>query len=646
MTAPFYNIELNSEQKKAAHHINGPLLVIAGAGSGKTRVVTERILHLIDSGIDPENILAVTFTNKAAGEMRSRILEKKMTSMLICTFHSLGVRILRESISFLGYDKNFIIYDADDSEKLIKLCIKSLPKQEKCFDVKVFKNLISHYKNQFVFPENLSVHSGDSPIELALPDVYKMYVEKLKEFNAVDFDDLLALSVKVIKENPIVLKKYQQRWKYLLIDEYQDTNYVQYLLAKHLVQDSHNIFVVGDPDQSIYSWRGANIKNIMNFEKDFPGATIIRLEENYRSQSNILEAANSLIKFNYNRYEKDLWSRLGPGEKIHFFAAEDDRQEASFVAEEVLFLKNQNLSFNQIVIFYRTNFQSRTIEDAFLRKKIPYHIIGGISFYQRKEIKDILAFLKLVETNKDFISLERVLNIPKRGIGEATIKKIVTASSALKIPILDFLKKNVNNELPSKDLVKLTERQQQNIKEFLSILDSLKKASLETSLHELVRLTIQKTHYMDYLKEDPETLEDRKENLNELITKAAEWESIYEEKPLSLFLEELSLKSSLDESSDSTEKVSLMTFHNGKGLEFHTAFLVGMEEDLFPHINSKDSLEEIEEERRLCYVGMTRAKNKLYITGSKYRYLWGSWRSMRPSRFIQEIPPEYIKKVF
>lgn len=646
-----YSNLLNPEQLKAVQHKEGPLLVLAGAGSGKTRIVTFRIVNLIESGVDPHQILAVTFTNKAAEEMKQRILQltkghRFSQFITLCTFHSLGVRILRESITLLGYKNNFVIYDEDDSEKLLKNCLNYLniksSADSKTSQTKIFRNLISQAKNQLVAPENIHSKDYDHEALKLFPEVYHYYQKSLKEYNAVDFDDLLFLTVELFKTYPEAVELYQKRWPYVLIDEYQDTNHAQYMISRYIVGKKQNLFVVGDPDQSIYSWRGANIQNILNFEKDYPGAKIVRLEQNYRSRSTILEAANSLIKNNPNRFEKNLWSNLGPGEKISLYVAENERDEAFFVTNKIEDYAKRNLSLKEIAIFYRTNFQSRVFEDFLLRKRIPYVIVGGISFYQRREIKDILAFLHVICSDLDYISFQRTINLPKRGIGDATVEKIRYHSEKSGLPVLEFCKQLLNDE--NKE-IRLSAKQKEGLKGYLDIIYELKEIDKQGSLQKLVIETIRKTNYLAVLREEKDTYDDRKANLDELVSKAAEWEIFNENASLNDFLTELSLKTTLDEADVSEEKVSLMTMHNGKGLEFSVAFIVGMEEDLFPHANSRDSFEELEEERRLCYVGMTRAKEKLFFTASESRFIWGSFRMMRPSRFLKEIPKDYLEKI-
>lgn len=632
--------QLNGVQKIAAMHGKGPLLVLAGAGSGKTRVVAYRITYLIEQGVKPTEILAVTFTNKAAAEMQDRIhalLTNRFFdgSPTICTFHSLGVRILRESIHLLGYAPNFAIFDEEDSNKVLRGCLETL-QIKKDADLKVFRSAISHAKNELQDPSEANLSEVAEVIHSSFRQVYGLYQQRLREANALDFDDLLFLTVRLFKQHPEALAAYQRRWPYVLIDEYQDTNHAQYLMARLIVGTQCNLFVVGDPDQSIYSWRGANIQNILNFEKDYPGAKVVRLEQNYRSRETILDAANTLIRNNTSRYEKNLWSSRGPGEKICLYVGGTEREEADFVVHEIQRLHTfHHIPYSEMTVFYRTNFQSRIFEDYLLRKRIPYIIVGGISFYLRKEIKDILAFLRMVNSDQDFVSFERTINLPKRGIGLSSIEKIRDGAFAAGLPILQYCA-NPN--------VKLNAKQKEGLKEYLELITHLRNVYAEGSLQRLVIETIRTSRYLEVLHEDKETFDDRKANLDELVSKAHEWESITDPPSLDLFLEELSLKSSLDDANFQHDTVNLMTIHNGKGLEFDTAFLVGMEEDLFPHANSRDSHEALEEERRLCYVGMTRAKERLYLTAAETRFLWGTHRMMRPSRFLREIPKEFIDR--
>ncbi len=634
---------LNNPQQEAVELIYGPLLVLAGAGSGKTRVITYRIAHLLNHGVQASSILGLTFTNKAAGEMKERVQGLTNQDVLICTFHSLGARILRESIHLLGYSRNFTIYDQQDTEKLMKLCIAEIEGMQQG-DAGVFLQYISSSKNALLAPDAIDLDELEES-DKHLPGIYALYQAKLLECNAVDFDDLLYLPVRLFREHPAVLAHYQKKWSFLLIDEYQDTNAAQYAIVRYLVSEHKNLCVVGDPDQSIYSWRGANVNNILGFEKDYPGAKVVYLEQSYRSRTNILEASNAVISYNQGRYEKGLWSDRGPGEKIKHFTADTDREEARFIAEKVFFYHHKyNIPLRQMAIFYRTNAQSRSFEDAFLFHKIPYVIVGGVSFYQRREIKDILAFLRLIHSDVDLISFTRTINIPKRGIGETTIDKIRNGATLEERPLFDYCL-DIISDRAIKHPVKLSKKQKEALSSYLTIINRLRGISQSSSLSDLVKITIEESGYLDYLQTDMETYQDRKENLNSLVSKAAEWECSVDDPTLEGFLEELSLKSTLDEAETTEDKVNLMTIHNGKGLEFDVVFLVGMEEDLFPHANSRDNPQALEEERRLCYVGMTRAKDHLYICDVRQRFLWGTIRNQRPSRFLREIPPEFIEKI-
>lgn len=635
---------LNPEQQDAVETLEGPVLVLAGAGSGKTRVVTSRIVHLIENGISPSNILGVTFTNKAAQEMRERICKLTQHQVLICTFHSLGARVLRECIHALGYQRDFTIYDEEDVEKLVKACLVELNLKEKKMEVKPFRQMISQAKNALQQPDQLLHLDQSSDIEQAFPSVYALYQRKLQEYQAVDFDDLLFLTVRIWREHPELLMRYQDKWPFVLIDEYQDTNAAQYTMTQLLVEKRRNLFVVGDPDQSIYSWRGADVQNILNFERDYPGAKVIRLEQNYRSRMNILNTANALISHNTNRIEKELWSDLGDGEKIKLYIGEDERAEAEFVASQVAYHKAQHkIPLNDMVIFYRTNAQSRVFEDYLLYRGVPYVIVGGVSFYQRREIKDILAYLRFSQSGADYISFARTINLPKRGLGDATIEKIRQGANEEGMTILAFCEALLK-EAPMRAIVRLTAKQKEGLAAYIQVIYDLRVLGKKGSIRELVLGAIEQTGYLSYLMEDKETYEERRENLDELITKAVEWEISAPDPSLEAFLEELSLKSSLDEADQSQDRLSLMTIHNGKGLEFKTTFLVGLEEDLFPHVNSKNNREDVEEERRLCYVGITRAKEYLYLSFCHTRYLWGNLRFQKPSRFLKELPSEYIEK--
>lgn len=633
------NSTLNPEQQIAVEHVDGPLLVLAGAGAGKTRIVTHRIARLLDLGVHPSEILAVTFTNKAASEMQERVARLYAQRVLICTFHSLGARILRESIGALGYAAEVTIYDQEDSDKLLRDCMHKLGIKTTEVKPKVFRSMISDAKNRLQEPNDIDPATLTTSNERIFPDLYNLYQARLREYGALDFDDLLVMTVRLFRECPEALALYQEQWRYLLIDEYQDTNHAQYEMARLLVGPQRNLFVVGDPDQSIYSWRGANIQNILNFERDYPGAKVVRLEQNYRSTSTILDAANTLIRNNRGRYEKNLWSTLGEGEKIELIECESDRDEAEAVVSRIVKRHNKDgIPLQEMAIFYRTNAQSRRFEDSLLAAQLPYVIVGGQSFYQRREIKDILAFLRIVRSGSDFLSFTRTINLPKRGIGDATLEKIGLGASQAGMGVVEYAEWLVAG---SGD-VRLSAKQREGLEEYLRIIRQLRQMVREgAALHELVSETIHLTHYLSVLRADEETFQDRKANLDELIGKAAEWQDNSEGGTLEDFLEELSLRAAADESPETNLGIRLMTMHNGKGLEFQAVYLVGMEEGLFPHMNSRGSDQAVEEERRLCYVGMTRAKQFLHISSARNRFLWGASHFMRPSRFLSEIPERY-----
>ncbi|MBA2368351.1 MAG: UvrD-helicase domain-containing protein [Candidatus Protochlamydia sp.] len=636
--------DLNSAQQDAVKILEGPALVLAGAGSGKTSVVTRRIAHLIESGVPASKILGLTFTNKAAQEMRERVTRLSQHQVLICTFHSLGARVLRECVHVLGYGRDFTIYDEEDVDKIIKACLVELGLKEKKMEAKPFRTLISKAKNDLLYPNEISAFDGSSDVEAVFPSVYALYQRKLLEYHAVDFDDLLFLTVKIWQDYPEILNRFQMRWEFVLIDEYQDTNEAQYTLAQLLVEKRLNLFVVGDPDQSIYSWRGAQVRNILNFERDFPGAKVVRLEQNYRSCTNILDCANALIKNNTNRFEKELWSDLGPGEKIKLFIGQDEREEAEFAASQISYYRNQNIPLREMVVFYRTNAQSRAFEDYLLYSRIPYVIIGGVSFYQRKEIKDTLAFLRFAKSGTDFVAFARTINLPKRGMGEATIEKLRQGANEEGLTLLAFCD-GLLKDAKMKALVRLSAKQKEGLSAYMKVIHELRQLIRDESVSAIVIKTIEQTGYLEFLAEDRESFEERRENLNALIAKATEWEISAVFPTLESFLEELSLKSNLDEVDQTVDRLSLMTIHNGKGLEFKVTFLAGLEEDLFPHVNSINRGEDVEEERRLCYVGMTRAKEYLHLSFCHCRYLWGNLRPQRPSRFLKELPTEYIERV-
>lgn len=627
---------LNEQQEAAVHHVEGPLLVLAGAGSGKTRVVTHRVAHLIQIGVPVGEIIAVTFTNKAAGEMRERILHMTQKAILTSTFHSLCARILRESISALGYSPHFTIYDEEDSLKALKECLTALEIKEEKSVLKDFKHQISQAKNRVERPLDFA----KSPQDSLFSKIYALYQEKLHAYNALDFDDLLFLTVQLFQEHPDVLKRYQNQWRFILIDEYQDTNAAQYQLIRLLSASHHNVFAVGDPDQSIYSWRGANIQNILNFQKDFPGARVISLEQNYRSRSNILEAANAVIQHNQSRYEKNLWSLRGEGEKIYLFIGENEQDEIHFVLQRLhQITSSKQVPLHECAILYRTHFQSRRFEDALLKRRMPYKIIGGQSFYQRREIKDILSFLRMVLGGSDYLAFARTINLPKRGIGETTLHKLRDIAHQNRSDILT----TCAHVISGKTEFIPTAKQRAGLEQYTDMISALQAMiRAELPLNQIIESLIERSRYFDHLKEDPETFQERQENVKELVSKAAEWVEEHAQPTLAGFLEELTLRSSPEDPASEKEGIRLMTLHNGKGLEFTAVFMVGMEEDLFPHLNSKEEGQSLEEERRLCYVGMTRAKEYLHLSASRYRLLWGVHRTMYPSRFLKEIPRHFF----
>lgn len=630
--------QLNSAQQEAVTTTEGPLLVLAGAGSGKTRVITYRIIYLLEKGTPPSKILGLTFTNKASQEMRERVFSMTNSDVLISTFHSLGARILRESIGVLGYKRSFAIYDEEDSNKLLLSCIDAPTPAEAKEQVKIVRSYISNFKNslQALDPE-------DNPYCF---QILERYQQKLKEYQAVDFDDLLYLPVRILREFPEARKYYQARWSYLLIDEYQDTNNAQYELVKCLLGVEQRLCVVGDPDQSIYSWRGANIQNIMNFEEDYPDAKVIRLEQNYRSRSNILEAANALIYNNPTRYEKSLWSGRGEGEKIKFFTGNTEYEEAEFVARQISKIHEEHeMPWNRIAVFYRTHALSRPFEDAFYRMRVPYVIVGGISFYQRREVKDILSILKMVQSSSDFIAFARSINFPKRGIGPTTLDKMRLNATEEGLSIFNYCEALLSG-VSMQSTLRLSAKQKEGIASYVQNIQKLRTIESECSLQTLVEAAINYSDYLTLLMEDRDTYEERKGNLASLVAKAAEWESSEGGSSLTSFLEELSLKSTLDEADGSKQYVHLMSIHNSKGLEYDTVFLVGLEEELFPHARSYGKEDELEEERRLCYVGMTRAEERLFLTNASVRYVWGNMKAQAPSRFLKEIPKDFMERIF
>lgn len=622
---------LNDRQKEAVVNTDGPMLILAGAGSGKTKVLTTKVAYLIEEkNIDPNNILAITFTNKAAKEMKERIFKLEGNSAFyiqISTFHSFGLKILKENCELLGYEKNFTILDSDDSLSIIKKVMKELNIDANKYNPKAIKNVISNNKNEIIDPEKYSLYVNTDFDEIAL-EVYRKYEKSLKINNAVDFDDLLILPLKLFNNNPGVLQKYQEKYKYVFIDEYQDTNEPQYILSKMISAKYKNITVVGDADQAIFTWRGANYKNILNFEKDYKDAKVVLLEENYRSTKTILNAANNVIKNNKVRKEKNLWTQNEEGSKITYYKAFDEKDESNYVVNEIKKLIEKGVNPKDICVLYRANAQSRTVEEAFLTSNISYNIVGSYAFYNRKEIKDLIAYLKLIYNNKDDVSLLRVINYPKRGIGNKAIENLAIKSNVLDKSLYEVI--DSGKEL-----------------EFKNMIEEIKKEESHLTLTELIDMVLDKSGMKKSLEDEKSIEADiRLENLEEFKSIAKAMEINEGIVSLEELLDKLALVSDVSEQkNDNEDKVTLMTMHAVKGLEYDYVFVVGVEEGLFPHSNSLESNDELEEERRLCYVAITRAKKKLYLINARSRILYGKVSSNVPSRFINEISDEYIETI-
>ncbi len=646
---------LNPEQKKAVQYTEGPLLVFAGAGSGKTRVITNRIAYLIsEKNVSPSNILAVTFTKKAAGEMQERVVnilkdlgidpEKKP---LIGTFHSIGALLLRQNSDKAGLDRNFSIYDTDDVEKLVKDIMV-----EQQIDIKQIRpgtviSYIETAKNNLVSPRDFSLHYGGF-IEDVVADIYPEYQKQLKAQNAVDFGDLLYLTVKMLEENEDVLKKYQERFKYILIDEYQDTNAVQYKFVKLLSNRYNNICVVGDDDQGIYAWRGADIKNIQQFEKDFPKVNIVKLEQNYRSTKNVIEAASSVISQNSLRVEKKLWTEKGNGEQITMYQAEDQDDEAKFVTEEILKLRREKINLTNIAVLYRTNYQSRVVEEEMLRNGLPYKLVGGFRFYERKEIKDILSYMRVMHNLKDDLSFNRIVNTPARKVGPKSVGELHDLAKECNLSVMEMLLGSyiLQNGIDNKNLHMKLNNIQKNLEKIMKysrvidIFGSLYFKTLGIDVSEVIDEILRETKYIEWLDDGSEQAEYKKENIEELRNVAGEYTRQYGKDSLEMFLQDINLiEQEQDKNNDNTGSyVNLMTLHSSKGLEFDYVFIIGMEEGILPHSRSFTDDNGLEEERRLCYVGITRAKEKLYLSFAENRQTREGYSSQIPSRFLGEIP--------
>ena len=651
-----YLSQLNESQKLPTVHKNGPVMVIAGAGSGKTRVLTYRIAYLMEMGVDPFSILALTFTNKAAKEMKERIGlivgETNAKSLWMGTFHSIFARILRSEAEHLGYSSNFSIYDTQDSERLISSIIKELKLDKDLYKHRNIRNRISSLKNNLVtvkaYLNNPELVQQDKESRKPMfGKIYQTYVNRCFKASAMDFDDLLLKTNELLNRFPEVLAKYQQRFKYIHVDEYQDTNHSQYLIVKALADKFENICVVGDDAQSIYGFRGANIENILSFQKDYPNSSVYRLEQNYRSTQNIVNAANSVISNNLNKLEKKVWTENEIGEKIELSETPTDSEEGRFVASSIFEAKhNLQLQNDQFAVLYRTNAQSRSIEDALRRKNIPFQIYGGLSFYQRKEIKDILAYLRLIINSKDDESLKRVINYPGRGIGLTTVEKIQIYSNENNLTLFEVLE-NINNYE-----INVNKGTKEKLFDFFSMIKSFQISNENLNALEILNEVLKRVGIVNLLKNEgtPEAIS-RIENIEELINAVQDFiegqkEIVDSSGSLSEFLEDVALITDLDKEVDNTKpKVSLMTIHLAKGLEFSHVYIVGLEEDLFPSALSSTTRSDLEEERRLFYVALTRAMKKVTISYSKTRYRWGKLNDCEPSRFISEIEEKYIKSI-
>ena len=633
---------LNEKQKEGVLHTEGPLLILAGAGSGKTRVITHKIAYLIEEKrVFPSNILAITFTNKAAKEMKERVeglLKGRVEDIWMGTFHSMCVRILRREIESIGYKRNFSIYDSLDQKTLVKECITEKNLNKETFQEKPIISIISSLKDDMIDPDDYINENYKDYYRRNVGEIYGLYEEKLKKNNALDFDDLILKTVFLLKSDERIREKYQSKFEYIFVDEYQDTNKSQYELIKYLSGKHGNICVVGDEDQSVYGWRGADIRNILNFERDFKGAEVIKLEQNYRSTGNILDVANSIIKNNTERKGKKLWTAKERGQyatlKINF----DEKEEANFVTQKVIDLvKEGKYKYGDFVILYRTNAQSRSFEETFIRNSIPYKIVGGLKFYDRKEVKDLIAYLRLIQNPLDDISLRRIINVPKRGIGASTLGKIEKYTSQTGESIYGAL-------LDLDKIQGLSGRARNVIKSFTAMINKFLAMKEIMGVRDFIEEVVYSTGYIKELEEENSVeSQSRIENLKEFISVAVDFETNYEGGTLEDFLANVSLLSDVDKTDERKDVVTMMTVHGAKGLEFPVVFLVGMEEGLFPISRALDSIHDMEEERRLCYVAVTRAEELLYISYANLRTIYGNTTYSLPSRFLKEIPDDILK---
>jgi DNA helicase-2/ATP-dependent DNA helicase PcrA len=632
---------LNEQQQEAVFCTEGPLLLLAGAGSGKTRVLTHRIAYLMDQGVNPYHIMAITFTNKAAKEMRERVddlVGYGAEHIWVSTFHSTCVRILRRHIDKLGYGNSFTIYDADDQKSLIKQICKQYKIDTKMMPERKIINEISSAKDEFMTPSEYETRHQYDFKKKKIAQIYKEYQRQLKANNALDFDDLIFKTVELFQFHPEVLDYYQERFRYIMVDEYQDTNTIQFQLVSMLARKYHNLCVVGDDDQSIYKFRGANVKNILNFENVFPEAVTIKLEQNYRSTKNILNAANEVIKHNKGRKAKKLWTENEEGDLIEFHQYGTEYEEARQIIDKIEALSNEGYDYKNMAILYRTNAQSRVFEESFMIKNIPYRIVGGTNFYQRKEVKDILSYLKVVDNGLDDLAVRRIINVPRRGIGAATIEKINVYAVEHNISFLDACF--------SVDHIETLGNAKKKINGFADLIRDFRRKMEEGSLEELFKYITEETGYIADLKaEETEEAEGRIENINELLNKVVTYEQEAEEASLSELLEEIALVADIDNLEDSDNRVVLMTLHSAKGLEFPYVFICGMEDGIFPSYMTvmSENDDDMEEERRLCYVGITRAKKKLYLSAAKRRMMQGRTQFNKVSRFIDEIPEQLLQ---
>ncbi len=633
---------LNEPQKQGVYTVDGPVLLLAGAGSGKTRVLTHRIAYLIDEmGVNPWNILAITFTNKAAGEMRERVdnlIGMGAEQVWVATFHSTCVRILRRYIDRIGFDNSFTIYDTDDQKTVIKNIIKKLDLDPKMYKERSIMAAISSAKDELIFPTEYEIQSSGDYKAMQIAKIYREYQATLKKSNALDFDDIIVKTVELFKANEEVLHSYQERFRYIMVDEYQDTNTAQFELIRLLADKYRNLCVVGDDDQSIYKFRGANIRNILDFEKVYPEAVVIKLEQNYRSTGNILNAANAVIHNNVGRKEKKLWTDKGDGGKVHFRQFDTAYEEAEYIADDIAHsVKRGEGSYGDYAVLYRTNAQSRLLEERMIAEGIPYDVVGGVNFYARKEIKDVLAYLKTIDNGQDDVAVKRIINIPKRGIGQTTIDRVQAYADDRQISFYDALKEA--------DQIMTLGKAAAKVKPFVELIQTFRSKLSYYGLRDLIDDVLEKTAYVEDLQNsDEEDAEDRIANVDELVSKVTYYEEQHEEATLSEFLAEVALVADIDKVGDKDEKVLLMTLHSAKGLEFPHVYLAGMEDSVFPSYMTivSDDKSDMEEERRLAYVGITRAKEELTLTCAKMRMVRGETQYNPVSRFVREIPKELL----